>query len=76
MKIVYLKHPVSAELKAKHRAAGEKIMDAKFAPADYQKVEPVAAAPVDEPVAIIEPQDDVEYAPEPIKRRGRPRKAF
>lgn len=75
MKIVYLPHPVSAELKAKHRAAGEKIMDIQFAPADYKVVEPVAA-PVIEPVAIIKPLDDVEYADEPIKRRGRPRKAF
>lgn len=32
--IVYLKHPVSAEDKAKYRAEGKRIVDAVYAPID------------------------------------------
>ena len=32
MATVYLKHPVSAEEKAKHRAKGDKILDIRFKP--------------------------------------------
>ena len=32
MGIVYLKHPVSKDEKAKHRAKGDKILDIKFKP--------------------------------------------
>ena len=32
MSTVYLKHPVSAEEKAKHKAKGDKILDIKFKP--------------------------------------------
>ncbi len=32
MGIVYLKHPVSAEEKAKHKAKGDKILDIRFKP--------------------------------------------
>ena len=32
MSTVYLKHPVSAEEKAKHMAKGDKILDIRFKP--------------------------------------------
>jgi hypothetical protein len=35
MKIIYQKHPVTAEQKAQLRAQGYKIIDEAFAPADY-----------------------------------------
>ncbi len=34
MSTVYLKHPVSAEEKAKHKAKGDKILDIRFKPED------------------------------------------
>lgn len=37
MKTVYLKHPVTAETKAKHRAKGEKILDIRFKPVADEK---------------------------------------
>lgn len=43
-KIVYEQHPVSAERKAELRQKGYKIIDAKFAPADYEHPEPIKAA--------------------------------
>ena len=43
-KVVYEKHPVTAERKAELRQKGYKIIDAKFAPADYEHPEPVKAA--------------------------------
>lgn len=36
MKIAYEPHPVSPERKAELRAAGFKIIDARFAPADHE----------------------------------------
>jgi hypothetical protein len=38
MSTVYLKHPVSAEEKAKHMAKGDKILDIRFKP--YEKPKP------------------------------------
>lgn len=43
-KVVYEKHPVTAERKAELRQKGYKIIDAKFAPADYKHPEPIKAA--------------------------------
>ncbi|WP_432755359.1 hypothetical protein [Pseudomonas sp. WMBT8] len=40
-KIVYEKHPVTAERKAELRQKGYKIIDAKFAPDDYKHPEPI-----------------------------------
>lgn len=42
-KVIYEPHPVTAERKAELRAAGYKIIDAAFAPADY--VHPDAVKP-------------------------------
>ncbi len=46
--VIYLKHPVSADEKAKHLKAGKKILDIRFAPEGYgvkvkEEVEPVKA---------------------------------
>lgn len=43
-KIVYEKHPVTPERKAELRQKGYKIIDAKFAPEDYEHPEPMKAA--------------------------------
>lgn len=40
MATVYLKHPVSAEEKAKYRSKGDKILDIKFKPKDKTKPKP------------------------------------
>jgi hypothetical protein len=40
-KIVYEKHPVTAERKAELRQKGYKIIDDKFAPDDYKHPEPM-----------------------------------
>jgi hypothetical protein len=42
-KVVYEKHPVTAERKAELRQKGYKIIDAKFAPDDYEHPEPIKA---------------------------------
>ena len=42
-KVVYEKHPVTAERKAELRQKGYKIIDAKFAPDDYKHPEPIKA---------------------------------
>lgn len=42
MQIAYETHPVSPERKAELRAAGFKIIDARFAPADAVAADPVA----------------------------------
>lgn len=44
MSVVYLKHPVTAEEKAKHRAKGEKIIDIKFKPFEAEKPKPTRKA--------------------------------
>ncbi|WP_339504020.1 hypothetical protein [Pseudomonas sp. RL_105y_Pfl2_101] len=41
-KVVYEKHPVTAERKAELRQKGYKIIDARFAPDDYEHPEPMA----------------------------------
>lgn len=75
LKTVYLPHPVSAETKAKHIAAGERIIDIRFAPAGH--AEPSEKAPViadkAEPAPKPEPIAEVEAVIEPTaqKRRGR-----
>jgi hypothetical protein len=43
-KVVYEKHPVTAERKAELRQKGYKIIDAKFAPNDYKHPEPIKTA--------------------------------
>lgn len=43
-KIVYEKHPVTAERKAELRQKGYKIIDAQFAPDDYKHPEPIKTA--------------------------------
>lgn len=63
-KTIYLPHPVSPETKAKHIAAGERILDIRFAPQGYQ------AEPAPAPAPIAEPENGVEEMP---KRRGRPK---
>lgn len=40
-KVVYEKHPVTAERKAELRQKGYKIIDAKFAPDEYKHPEPI-----------------------------------
>ena len=40
-KVVYEKHPVTAERKAELRQKGYKIIDAQFAPDDYEHPEPI-----------------------------------
>jgi len=40
-KVVYEKHPVTAERKSELRQKGYKIIDAKFAPDDYKHPEPI-----------------------------------
>ena len=42
-KVVYEKHPVTAERKAELRQKGYKIIDANFAPDDYKHPEPIKA---------------------------------
>ena len=42
-KVIYEKHPVTAERKAELRQKGYKIIDAQFAPADYKHPEPIKA---------------------------------
>lgn len=42
-KVVYEKHPVTAERKAELRQKGYKIIDAQFAPAGYKHPEPIKA---------------------------------
>jgi hypothetical protein len=39
MATVYLKHPVSADEKAKHKANGDKILDIRFKPNEIPKPE-------------------------------------
>ena len=48
-KIVYEKHPVTAERKAELRQKGYKIIDAKFAPDDYKHPEPIKAEKAGKP---------------------------
>lgn len=43
-KIVYEQHPVSPERKAELRQKGYKIIDARFAPDDYEHPEPLKEA--------------------------------
>ncbi|MBX6816010.1 hypothetical protein [Pseudomonas aeruginosa] len=43
-KVVYEKHPVSAERKAELRQKGYKIIDARFAPDGYEHPEPLKEA--------------------------------
>lgn len=81
LKIVYLPHPVSPEVKAKHHAAGERIIDIRFAPAghkpapDVKETAPIVSDEIEpEAEPIAEPQNDVEVA-EP-KRRGRRKRTF
>lgn len=40
-KLIYEKHPVSPERKAELRQKGYKIIDARFAPDDYEHPEPL-----------------------------------
>lgn len=49
--IVYLEHPVTPEEKAKHIAAGKRIMDIRFSP-DYKPGKPKA----DAPAPVVEPE--------------------
>jgi hypothetical protein len=41
-KVIYEKHPVTAERKSELRQKGYKIIDAKFAPDDYKHPDPRA----------------------------------
>ena len=43
-KVIYEKHPVSPERKAELRQKGYKIIDARFAPEDYEHPEPLKEA--------------------------------
>ena len=58
MKIAYVKHPVTPEEKAKLRAGGYQIIDARFAPKDYQG-KAIADADDLEPIAV----DNISLAP-------------
>ena len=75
-KTIYEPHPVSPERKAELQAQGYRILDARFAPAEEKKVEPVAApAPAPEPTPEPTPEPVAETAPaEEPKKRGRPAK--
>lgn len=42
-KVVYEKHPVTAERKAELRQKGYKIIDAQFAPEGYEHPDPIKA---------------------------------
>lgn len=67
MKIAYEPHPVSAARKAELRAAGFKILDARFKP---------PGAVVEPPKTVVEAKPELiapASAPIPAKR-GRPRK--
>lgn len=48
-KVVYEKHPVTAERKAELRQKGYKIIDARFAPDDYEHPEPIKKGSGDRP---------------------------
>lgn len=48
--IAYEPHPVSRDRKAELIAAGYKIIDARFAPADHRPAEKVEAKPAAKPV--------------------------
>jgi len=48
-KVIYEKHPVTAERKAELRQKGYKIIDAKFAPDDYKHPEPMKKGGGDKP---------------------------
>jgi hypothetical protein len=48
-KVVYEKHPVTAERKAELRQKGYKIIDAQFAPDDYEHPEPIQKSGGDRP---------------------------
>ncbi|GLO38942.1 hypothetical protein PPUN15366_05860 [Pseudomonas putida] len=51
-KIIYEHHPVTAERKGELRRKGYKIIDASFAPADYESPEPIKIVkPSDKPSA-------------------------
>lgn len=76
-KTIYEPHPVSPERKAELQAQGYRILDARFAPAEEKKVEPVAApAPAPEPTPEPIADTAAEEAPaaEEPKKRGRPPK--
>jgi hypothetical protein len=49
--VVYLKHPVSAEEKAKHIADGKRIIDIKFKPAEAKKPVKKTAKKAEKPEA-------------------------
>ena len=48
-KVVYEKHPVTAERKAELRQKGYKIIDAQFAPEGYEHPEPIRKGGGDRP---------------------------
>lgn len=62
MQIAYVPHPVSPDRKRELRAAGFKILDARFAPKGMADA--------------LQEQEETEVAPEAVtvKRRGRPPK--
>lgn len=64
--IYYEPHPVSAARKAELRSKGYKIIDARFAPADWKAHDGLQ----EEEKTKTEAQTET-----PVKRRGRPRKA-
>lgn len=55
-KVVYEKHPVTAERKSELRQKGYKIIDAKFAPDDYEHPEPIKAEKADKKVQAQKPE--------------------
>lgn len=72
-KTIYEPHPVSPERKAELQAQGYRILDARFAPAEEKKVEPVAA-PVPAPEPTPEPVAEEAPAAEQPKKGKRPAK--
>jgi hypothetical protein len=77
-KTVYLPHPVSPETKANHIAAGERILDIRFAPVGHAA--PLEKAPVisNKPAVDPEPIAEVEAVVETTepKRRGRRKSSY
>lgn len=61
MPIVYEPHPVTPERKAEIIAAGGKIIDARFAPADWQPEPTASDVPSKSDIAVMKRADLIEW---------------
>lgn len=57
-KVIYEKHPVTAERKAELRQKGYKIIDAKFAPDDYEHPESIKSEKASKSSGSNKPKDE------------------